>query len=87
MAEEEIDISQQKSELIDIDYFNSCDLIITLCGDALDKCPVIPKGVNYEHWDLQDPARAKGTEEVILSEFRKTRELIKERVIELNKKL
>ncbi|WP_458118088.1 arsenate reductase/protein-tyrosine-phosphatase family protein, partial [Lactococcus lactis] len=29
MAEEDIDISQQKSELIDIDYFNSCDLIIT----------------------------------------------------------
>ena len=36
MAEEGIDISSQKSELIDLDYFNECDLIITLCGDALD---------------------------------------------------
>ena len=80
MAEEGIDISSQKSELIDLDYFNECDLIITLCGDALDKCPMIPKGVNHEHWDLQDPARATGTESEILAEFRKTRDLIKEQV-------
>ena len=80
MAEEGIDISSQKSELIDLDYFNECDLIIILCGDAPDKCPMIPKGVNHEHWDLQDPAHATGTESEILAEFRKTRDLIKEQV-------
>ena len=80
MAEEGIDISSQKSELIDLDYFNKCDLIITLCGDALDKCPMIAKGVNHEHWDLQDPACAIGTETEILAEFRKTKDLIKEKV-------
>lgn len=80
MAEEGIDISSQKSELIDLDYFNECDLIITLCGDALDKCPMISKGVNHEHWDLQDPACAIGSETEILAEFRKTRDLIKEKV-------
>lgn len=58
----DIDISQQKSELIDIDCFNSCDLIITLCGDELGKCPMVPKGVNHEHWDLQDSARVTMTE-------------------------
>ena len=67
MAEEGIDISSQKSELIDLDYFNECDLIITLCGDALDKCPMIPKGVNHEHWDLQDPACAIGSETEIFN--------------------
>jgi len=80
MAEEGIDISSQKSELIDLDYFNECDLQIILCGDAPDKCPMIPKGVNHEHWDLQDPAHATGTESEILAEFRKTRDLIKEQV-------
>lgn len=83
MMEDGIDISDQKSELIDRDYFNDCDLIITLCGDALDKCPMIPKSVSHEHWDLQDPARAIGTETEILREFRKTRDLIKERVKKL----
>lgn len=85
MAEDNIDISQQISELIDMDYFNNCDLIITLCGDALDKCPMIPKGINHEHWDLQDPARAVGTEEEILGEFRKTRDLIKAQVQKISK--
>lgn len=83
MAEDGVDISNQKSELIDMDYFNNCDLIITLCGDALDKCPMIPNGVNHEHWDLQDPARARGTEEEILETFRETRDLIKEQVQKL----
>ena len=42
MAEDGIDISQQKSKLIDLDYFNAADLIVTLCGDAKDRCPIIP---------------------------------------------
>ncbi|WP_205272617.1 arsenate reductase (thioredoxin) [Lactococcus taiwanensis] len=80
MAEDGVDISNQKSELIDIDYFNSCDLIITLCGDALDKCPIIPNEVNHEHWDLQDPARVSGSDDQILEAFRNTRDLIKVQV-------
>ncbi|MBM7710901.1 arsenate reductase (thioredoxin) [Enterococcus xiangfangensis] len=83
MAEDGIDISNQTSDLIDRDYFNHADLIITLCGDAKDKCPAIPKGVKHLHWDLQDPARAVGSEAEILSEFRKTRELIKNNVLSL----
>ncbi|MFV0560992.1 MAG: arsenate reductase (thioredoxin) [Enterococcus sp.] len=77
MAEDDIDISNQTSDLIDLEYFNHADLIITLCGDAKDKCPTIPTGVTHIHWDLQDPARATGSEEEILSTFRKTREAIK----------
>jgi arsenate reductase len=85
MAEDGVDISNQKSELIDIDYFNSCDLIITLCGDALDKCPIIPNEVNHEHWDLQDPARVSGSDDQILEAFRNTRDLIKVQVEKLTK--
>ena len=61
MAEDGIDISQQKSKLIDLDYFNSADLIVTLCGDARDRCPVIPPQAQSVHWPLPDPAQAKGT--------------------------
>ncbi|MBI8803628.1 arsenate reductase (thioredoxin) [Pseudomonas aeruginosa] len=83
MAEEGIDISTQTSDLIDMDYFNQADLIITLCGDAKDKCPVIPKGIKHVHWDLEDPAKATGTEEEIINKFREIRDDIKSRVANL----
>ncbi|MGF1948625.1 arsenate reductase (thioredoxin) [Enterococcus gallinarum] len=83
MAEEGIDISTQTSDLIDMDYFNQADLIITLCGDAKDKCPVIPKGIEHVHWDLEDPAKATGTEEEIINKFREIRDDIKSRVANL----
>ncbi|MCO5430489.1 arsenate reductase (thioredoxin), partial [Enterococcus faecium] len=36
------------------------------------------------HWDLKDPAQAVGSEEEILAEFRKVREVIKTKVSDLN---
>lgn len=80
MAEDNVDISKQMSDLIDMEYFNSADLIITLCGDAKDKCPRIPKGVEHIHWDLQDPAQVTETEEEIFSKFREIRDIIKTNV-------
>ncbi len=80
MNEINIDISQNKSEIIDIDYLNSSDLVITLCGDALDNCPVIPKNVEHQHWGLEDPAKATGTEGEIMAIFRETREEIERRI-------
>jgi arsenate reductase len=80
MSEDGIDISKQTSDLIDLDYFNHADLIITLCGDAKDKCPRVPKGVEHLHLDLKDPAQAQGSEEEILAEFRNVRDIIKNNV-------
>ncbi|KAJ82218.1 arsenate reductase (thioredoxin) [Enterococcus faecalis] len=65
-----IDISKNKSEIINIDYLNSSDLVITLCGDALDNCPVIPLNIEHQHWGLENPAKATGTEEEIMTMFR-----------------
>lgn len=75
-----IDISTQKSKLIDLDYFNSSDLIITLCGDARDKCPMVPASHEHQHWDITDPAGHD------LSVFIEVREEIKKRVIQLQNK-
>lgn len=80
MAEDGIDISQQKSKLIDLDYFNSADLIVTLCGDARDRCPVIPPQAQSVHWPLPDPAQAKGTPEQKMVVFRQVRDEIKQLV-------
>lgn len=87
MKEAGIDISTQTSDLIDLDYFNQSDMIITLCGDAADKCPMIPKESTHLHWDLEDPVKAVGTEEEIMTAFRNTRDEIERRMIELAKQL
>ncbi|MDT2764471.1 arsenate reductase (thioredoxin) [Enterococcus asini] len=83
MAEDGVDISRQTSDLIDATYFQEADLIVTLCGDAKDNCPRIPLTATHLHWDLQDPAKAQGSEAEIMAAFRKTRDLVKAHVLEL----
>jgi arsenate reductase len=80
MKEVGIDISNQKSETIDIDFLNKVILAVTLCGDAKDSCPVTPPQVQREHWGFDDPARAKGTEEEIWKVFQRVRDEIGERI-------
>ncbi|KRM75866.1 arsenate reductase [Secundilactobacillus collinoides DSM 20515 = JCM 1123] len=85
MAEVGIDISTQRSKLIDTDYLNTSDLVVTLCGDARDRCPVTPASVKKVHWPLPDPAQAGGSEAEQLAVFRQVRDEIKQRLIELKK--
>ncbi|MFC6295859.1 arsenate reductase (thioredoxin) [Lactiplantibacillus daoliensis] len=80
MAEVGIDISQQQSKLIDPTYLKQCDLIVTLCGDARDRCPVTPPSVKKLHWPLPDPAQANGTPAEQLAVFRQVRDEIKTKV-------
>lgn len=83
MAEKGIDISQNTSKLIDNNYLNNCDLVITLCGDARDRCPMTPATVQKMHWPLPDPAQATGSEEEVLQVFRQIRDEIEIRVLKL----
>ncbi|MER2029946.1 MAG: arsenate reductase (thioredoxin) [Solibacillus sp.] len=61
MNEVGIDISNHTSDLIDEEILNSATLVVTLCGDAADKCPVTPPHVRREHWGFEDPAKAVGS--------------------------
>ena len=61
MNEVGIDISNHTSDLIDEEFLNSATLVVTLCGDAADKCPVTPPHVRREHWGFEDPAKAVGS--------------------------
>ena len=49
MKEIDIDISKQTSDIIDTEILHQADLVVTLCGDAADKCPVTPPHVKREH--------------------------------------
>lgn len=80
MQEDGIDISHHTSKLIDNDYLRSSDLVVTLCGDARDKCPMTPPSVQKHHWPLADPAQAQGTPTEKLAVFRQVRDEIKRRV-------
>lgn len=83
MVERGIDISQQQSTLIDPEYLNQSDIVVTLCGDARDRCPVTPPTVKKLHWPLPDPAQATGSDEEILDVFREVRDEIQSQVAQL----
>jgi len=82
MKEVDVDISTQTSDLIDRDVLNNADLVITLCGDAKDSCPMTPPHVTRWHWGFDDPAKAEGTEEEKWSVFQRVRDEIEERIKE-----
>lgn len=80
MKEVGIDISHHTSDLIDQDILNKANLVVTLCGDAADKCPMTPPGVRREHWGFEDPAKAVGTDEEKWDVFQQVRDAIKARI-------
>jgi len=80
MKEIGIDISHQQSKSIDKELLKKMDVIITLCDNAAQSCPWTPPDIKLIHWPLDDPAKATGSEEEILNEFRRVRDEIKERI-------
>lgn len=81
MKEDGIDIGSHRSEVIDPAILNRATYVITLCGHADEHCPVIAnEDVVKWHWGFDDPAKATGTEEQILAQFRAVRDAIKARI-------
>ncbi len=81
MKEAGVDISSNISNVIDPEILNRADYVITLCGHADEHCPVIlNKNVVKWHWGFDDPAKAAGTEEEILTKFREVRDAIQDRI-------
>ncbi|CAM4312567.1 arsenate reductase (thioredoxin) [Paenibacillus tarimensis] len=81
MKEAGVDISGNSSDVIDPELLNRADYVITLCGHADEHCPVISNtNVVKWHWGFEDPAKATGTEEEIMTQFRQVRDSIKQRI-------
>jgi len=83
MQEKGIDISHQWSKLFDEDLARRMDVVVTVCGDADERCPILPPEVNKLHWPLEDAAAARGSDTEILAKFREIRDQIEERVRDL----
>ncbi|MEH6995433.1 arsenate reductase (thioredoxin) [Neobacillus drentensis] len=80
MKEAGIDISTNTSDIINPVYLNNADLVVTLCADAADKCPIAPPKVKRVHWGFDDPAKAQGTDEEKWAFFQRVRDEIGNRI-------
>jgi len=78
MNEIGIDLSQNFPKKVDQFLGEPFDFVITVCDNAKETCPVFIGKVGEQlHIGFEDPADATGTEEEILSEFRRIRDEIK----------
>jgi len=80
LAELGIDISRHRSKTMDAFAGEHFDAVITLCGDANEKCPLFFGGVKRTHLGFDDPSRLTGSEAEVLPEYRRVRDEIKVRV-------
>lgn len=77
MKEDGIDISKHTSNNIGEYQDIGFDYIITVCDNARERCPVFSSTAQQFHHNFPDPAKAKGTEEEIMQQFREVRDMIK----------
>lgn len=85
MAELGLDISRQRSKPVDELAGETFDLVITVCDQAREQCPLFPGETEVMHLGFPDPARATGTEEEILAAFRQVRGALREQLVPLLK--
>ena len=83
MAEKGIDLSGGEPKRLDQFLGEPLDAVITVCGDAEERCPAFPGTIRREHWPLPDPAKATGTEDEVLAVFRQVRDDLQRRVAAL----
>ena len=77
MKEDGIDISHHTSNNVD-EYRNiNFDFVITVCDNAKERCPLFPSTAKQFHHNFADPAKAIGSHEEVMLQFRKVREEIK----------
>jgi arsenate reductase len=78
MAEVGIDISKNSPRSVDEFLNDQWDYVITVCDEANEACPFFPGIVKHRlHLGFDDPSQFSGTEEFVMSEFRRIRDLIK----------
>jgi arsenate reductase len=81
MARDGVDISGQKSTLVDEYAAMVFDLVLTVCDNAQENCPILPSKAGAPtvrlHHSFPDPAKAQGTPEEIQEAFDSVRDQIK----------
>ncbi len=77
LREIDIDISSHTSKHMNAFLSRDITTVITVCGNADQACPMFPGQVNRHHWGFDDPAHATGSDEEVLTVFRRVRDEIR----------
>ena len=77
MAEDGVDISTHTSNHVDEYAGVPFDDVITVCDHANEVCPVFPSTAKKLHHNFPDPAKATGSEDEIMAQFRSVRDQVK----------
>ena len=80
MAEAGIDISLHRSKSVDLFYRQPFDVVVTVCDEANEACPVFPNARRRLHWSLPDPSRATGTDDQRFAVFEAVRDAIRSHI-------
>jgi len=80
MAEIGIDISKQQSKTLDRYLNDPFDEVITVCDTAAKVCPIFPGRAHRQHWSLEDPSKATGSESEQLTVYRTVRDELRTRI-------
>ena len=83
MKENNIDISDHTSDSINQFRNVGINIVITVCDNANQVCPVFPGNVKRIHWSIDDPFRGWDSGEAHLRDFRKTRDELRKRIQDL----
>lgn len=78
MQEDDIDISNHTSNNVNEYRSIDFDYVITVCDNAQERCPYFPSNAKKFHYNFPDPAKATGTEEQVMQQFRDVRNMIKQ---------
>ena len=84
MKEVGIDISRHVPKSVNDYLEQSWDYVITVCGGANESCPSFTGTVKHRlHIGFDDPSKVDGTDEFVLSEFRRVRDEIRKSLYDL----
>ena len=81
MREAGVDISGQRSKHLEELLDRKFDVVITVCDNAYETCPVFPRPVRLVHRNFDDPPRLAASarsEEEILNHYRRVRDELRE---------